>query len=81
MSNLEKLAQCFRETLELPEGASVEALAYQKHPSWDSVAHMRLIAALETVFDIMLETDQILDMSSFDKAKEIVASHGIDLSA
>ena len=80
MSNKDKLATCFRETLELSETDAVETLAYQKHPSWDSVAHMRLIASIETAFDIMLETDQILDMSDYQKATEIVSSHGVSLS-
>jgi len=65
----------------LPDGTDPCALAYQKHPSWDSVAHMRLVAAIETAFDIMLETDEILEMSTFDKAKEILAAHAIVLDA
>lgn len=81
MSNLTKLEECFREVLALPAGADVTALAYQEHPSWDSVAHMRLVAALETTFDLMLETDQILDMGSFAKATAILKACGVDLDA
>lgn len=81
MSNLEKLKRCFCEALSLPSSSDVEKLAYQEHPAWDSVAHMRLVASIETAFDIMLETDQILEMSTFDKAKEIVIQHDIALDA
>ncbi|MDX9689455.1 MAG: acyl carrier protein [Proteobacteria bacterium] len=81
MTNLETLASCFRDVLELHSAFPVETLAYQEHPAWDSVAHMRLIAAIETAFDIMMDTDQILGMSSFEKAKEILASHDIDLAS
>lgn len=81
MSNLEMLNTCFRQALALNENAPVETLAYQQHPSWDSVAHMRLVAALETAFNIMLETDQILGMSSYTKAKEILKSHDIATDA
>ncbi len=77
MSNLEKLKTCFREALALPASEPVETLAYQQHPSWDSVAHMRLVAGIETAFDIMMETDQILAMSSFSKAQEILQTHGV----
>lgn len=80
MSNTETLANCYRESLELPTIEPVETLAYQKHPSWDSVAHMRLVAALETAFDIMLETDQILDMSDYSKSIEILKSHDISFT-
>lgn len=81
MSPFERLEHCFRDVLVLPSDADVKTLAYQEHPSWDSVAHMRLVAALETSFDIMLETDQILEMSSFTKAVEILKTCGVDLDA
>jgi len=80
MSNLQKLEECFRSVLELSKSEKVESLKYQEHASWDSVAHMRLISELETVFDIMMETDQILDMSDYSKAKEILESHDINFS-
>lgn len=81
MSQFEQLAACFRDVLALPADADVNGLAYQEHPSWDSVAHMRLVAALETSFDVMLETDQILEMSSFTKAIEILKTCGVALDA
>ena len=81
MSLTQKLADCFRQALALPADAPVETLAYQDHPSWDSVAHMRLVAALETAFDLMLETDEILDLSSYDKAITLLARHDINLAA
>ena len=57
-----------------------DSLAYGQ-PGWDSVAHMALIAAIERAFDIMLETDDVIGMSSFAVAKTIVAKHGIDVNA
>lgn len=80
MSNTQKLEACFRDVLEVPKTEPVKNLAYQKHPSWDSVAHMRLIASLETVFDIMLETDQILGMSDYSKSIEILESHDVSFT-
>lgn len=81
MTYTEKLNDCFRQALALPPEAEVEDLAYQDHPAWDSVAHMRLVAAIETAFDLMLETDEILDMSSYAKAVELLARHDIALAA
>lgn len=80
MTLTEKLAACFRQALALPADAPVETLAYQDHPSWDLVAHMRLVAAIETAFDLMLETDD-LDLSSYDKAIALLARHDINLAA
>ncbi|MGE4351807.1 MAG: acyl carrier protein, partial [Bdellovibrionales bacterium] len=76
-----QLDHCFRDVLELDAAAPVAALAYQEYPAWDSVAHMRLVAAIETAFDIMMETDQILDMSSYAKAVEIVQACGVTFDA
>lgn len=81
MTNLEKLASCFREALALDSNESVETLGYQQHKSWDSVGHMRLVAALETSFDIMMDTDQILGMSCYSKAKETLVAHGVSFDA
>jgi len=54
-----------------------DALEYNTIKEWDSVAHMGLIAALEEAFDIMLETDDVIDMSSVGKAKEILSKYGV----
>lgn len=76
MASHDLLKSCFRDALALPSSTDFEALNYQEHPSWDSVGHMRLISEIETIFDIVLTTDEILDMSSFEKACEIVGAHG-----
>lgn len=66
----------FVDVLGLDSSASRAELIYNEHPGWDSVAHMTLVAALETEFDCMLEMDDILDMSSFSKAVEIMQKYG-----
>jgi acyl carrier protein len=72
-----RLAALFIRTFELPDDTVVEALTYRGIPEWDSLAHMRLIAAIETAFGVLLETEQILDLSSFQKAREILGQHGL----
>lgn len=72
MTNLEKYSQAFCETFEITED-KLEGLKYQGVETWDSVGHMALIAALEDAFDIMMETDDIIDLSSFEKGQEILA--------
>ncbi|MFA7429779.1 MAG: acyl carrier protein [Rhodospirillaceae bacterium] len=70
-----QVEKVFREVFQLPDDVDVPSLAYRQRPEWDSVGHMQLIAALETEFDVMLETDEVIDMSSFDKAVEILERH------
>jgi acyl carrier protein len=53
-------------------------LAYNSIKEWDSVAHMSLISALEEAYDIMIETDDVIDMSSVRRAREILAKYGIN---
>lgn len=74
MSNLEKYDGAFIEALEVKK-EQLEGLEYQQIPSWDSVGHMELVAAIEDVFDIMMDTDDIIDFSSYEKGKEILAQN------
>lgn len=78
MTNLEKYEQAFCESLEITK-EQLAGLEYQQVASWDSVGHMGLVAAIEDAFDIMMDTDDIIDLSSFEKGKEILASnYGIE---
>ena len=79
MSNLEKYDQAFIETFEITED-QLAGLKYQDIQAWDSVGHMGLIAALEDAFDIMMDTDDIIDLSSYEVGKEILAKdeYGIE---
>lgn len=78
MTNLEKYVAAFKECLEVPDD-QLETLEYQGVNSWDSVGHMSLMAALEDTFDIMLDTDDIIDFSSFQKGKEILRKYKIEI--
>ena len=78
MTNLEKYEQAFCESLEVYKD-QLMGLEYQQVTSWDSVGHMGLIAAIEDAFDIMMDTDDIIDLSSFEKGKEILTTnYGIE---
>lgn len=77
MNNREKYIAAFAEALEIDED-KVEGLQYQEIPEWDSVGHMSLIAAIEETFDIMMDTDDIIDFSSFEKGIEILGKYDIE---
>ncbi len=74
MTNLEKYNQVFCESLEITED-KLPGLEYQGVELWDSVGHMNMMAALEDAFDIMMETDDIVDFSSYEKGMEILAAN------
>ena len=71
MTNLEKYNNSFCETLQITAD-QLPGLKYQSVKLWDSVGHMTLTAALEDAFDIMFETDDIIDLSSYEKGIEIL---------
>lgn len=79
MSNMEKYTQVFVETFEVT-AEEAQKLKYQDIEAWDSVGHMGLISALEDAFDIMMDTDDIIDFNSFEKGKEILskADYGVE---
>ena len=78
MSNLEKYNATFIENLQVTED-QLKGLQYQAVPLWDSVGHMTLMAALEDAFDIMLDTDDIIDFSSYEKGKEILKKYDVEI--
>ena len=74
MTNLEKYNKAFCESFEISE-EQLAGLQYQQIELWDSVGHMTLVANLEDAFDIMMETDDIIDLSSYEKGKEILTKN------
>lgn len=78
MTNLQKYDKAFTDTFEISSG-QLAGLNYQDIKAWDSVGHMSLVAALEEVFDLMMDTDDIIDLDSYEKGKEILAAnYGVD---
>lgn len=78
MSNLEKYNKVFCETLQIDE-VQLSGLKYQGVDLWDSVGHMTLMAELEDTFNIMMETDDIIDFSSYEKGKEILKKYNVEI--
>lgn len=76
MSNREKYNKAFMESIDVEE-SQLEGLAYQDVPAWDSVGHMGLVSELEDAFDIQLETDDIVDLNSYEKGIEILKKYDI----
>ena len=78
MTTLEKYNKAFCDSFEITED-KLAGLQYQQIELWDSVGHMTLVANLEDAFDIMMETDDIIDLSSYEKGKEILTkNHNVE---
>ena len=79
MTNMEKYKEAFKEALELEDSQLTDELAFDSIPEWDSVGHMRLMASIEDAFDIMMDTDDIIDFSSYEKGKELLRKYEVEI--
>ena len=72
MSNKEKYQTIFIKSLSIDEKKFTENLKYNEIPEWDSIGHMTLISGLEETFKISIETDDVIDFSSFSNSFKIL---------
>nr|WP_317326108.1 acyl carrier protein [uncultured Flavonifractor sp.] len=78
MTNLEKYDQLFLTAFRVkPE--DLPTLKYRGIPLWDSLGHMDLMGDMEEAFKISIGTADVLDFSSYEKGKEILAKYGVEL--
>jgi acyl carrier protein len=76
MSNLTKYIATFKEAF-MVEESDLPNLKYQDIATWDSVGHMALMAGLEEAFSIELDIDDIIEFSSFEVGKAILAKYSV----
>jgi len=77
MKNKEKYQKIFLESLSIESNSFNENIKYNEIPEWDSIGHMTLISGLEDGFQISLETDDIVDFSSYKKGIEILKKYKV----
>ena len=77
MTNIEKYNEAFTTSFGISEEKLNESLVYESIPEWDSVGHMGMIAALEDAFEIEMETDDIIDFSSYEIGKKLLNKYKI----
>ena len=79
MSNKQKYQDIFIKSLSIDSKKFNEGLKYNEIPEWDSIGHMTLISGLEEGFKISMDTDDIVDFSSFKKGIKILNKYKIDI--
>ena len=77
MSTKKKYQDIFIKSLSIDSNKFNENIKYNEIPEWDSIGHMTLIAALEEEYKISLETDDIVDLSSFKKGIELLKKYNV----
>ena len=77
MSNKKKYRDIFIQSLSINEKKFNEKIKYNEISEWDSIGHMTLMSVLEEKFSISMDTDDIVDFSSFEKGIEILEKYGV----
>lgn len=79
MTNLEKYNQAFIEVFGVEESALGGNFNKDSVDGWDSVHQLNIIALLEESFDIMLDPEDIMELTSYEKGKELMAKYEVEL--
>ena len=79
MTNLEKLNKIFCEVFSVEESALNSEFNNCNVDGWDSIHQLSLTSSVEDEFDIMLDAEDILEFTSYDNAKAVLAKYVIEL--
>jgi len=74
MTNLEKLNQIFCEVYSVEESALNEDFVNTNVETWDSIHQLSMVAAIEEAFDLMMDAEDILEMTSYVNVKNLLTS-------
>ena len=77
MSNKHKYQDIFIKSLSINSNKFNENIKYNEIPEWDSIGHMTLMSGLDEGFGIAMDTDDIVDFSSFKKGMEILKKYKV----
>ena len=78
MKNKNKYIEIFLKSLSIDKKKFNEKIKYNDIPEWDSIGHMTLMSDLENGFNISINTDDIIDFSSFKKGIQILKKYKVN---
>tara|TARA_B110000211_G_C14078545_1_gene553339 strand:- start:1416 stop:1652 length:237 start_codon:yes stop_codon:yes gene_type:complete len=78
MKNKNKYIEVFSKSLSIDKKKFNEKIKYNDIPEWDSIGHMTLMSDLESAFNITIDTDDIIDFSSFKKGIQILKKYKVN---
>ena len=80
MSNLIKYNNVFISVFNAKESDFKNEFSVSSVDNWDSITQLSLITEIEDEFDIMLDTDEILEFRSYKIGKELLLKYNIKIS-
>ena len=79
MTNLDRYKNAFTSVFNVNESELDENFQAENVKKWDSITHLSLCTAIEDEFDIMFDSEDMLELRSFEKGKEILAKYEVEL--
>lgn len=79
MENLEKYNDAFIEVFGVSADALNDSFSKETVEEWDSVHQLGVVSALEDAFDIMFDPEDIMELTSYAKGKELLAKYDVTL--
>ena len=78
MENVKKYNEIFMENFEIQdESVLADNPTVLTLENWDSIAQMNLITRLEETFEIMMDPEDIVGLTSYQKGLEILSRYGV----
>ena len=77
MNNQEKYDISFTEAFSIDKKKLEKNLEYNSIDEWDSIGHMTLMSGLEDAFKISLETDDVIEFSSYKVGVDILKKYKV----
>lgn len=74
MDNLKELNEIFKDVFNVNDSELNEHLCREECPVWDSIHQLSLLTYLEDCFDIMLDGEDALGITSYLNCKELLSS-------
>lgn len=72
----QRLQAIFRGVLELPLDSDPTTAAQGLTSTWDSMAHVSLVAAIEAEFGVPIDAGESLSLTSYEAARQYLADLG-----
>jgi acyl carrier protein len=77
-STEERLRAIFREVFNLGDGVDPASCRQNETAQWDSLAHVSMIAALESEFNLTVDTSDALELTSFESVRRYLTNARVE---
>jgi acyl carrier protein len=74
----ERLREIFCNVFDLEPEQVHDELSFESIEAWDSLGHVRMVTEMEAVFGVSFSLEDVMEMLTFGKIKEICKRYGIE---